>query len=106
MAMSDPEDQPARDGELLLERCALLQRLRTGLRAQTALDHADRRHVDARPQPPFRQDAPSQAGSEYSMLPSVHFGAHPVTCSTPATIATMASEIGRNTFQPSRINWS
>src|SRR6266436_5515453 len=33
-------------------------------------------------------------------------GAHPANCSTPATIATMASESGRNTFQPSRINWS
>ena len=32
------------------------------------------------------------------------FGAHPATCNTPATIATMASEIGKKTFQPSRIN--
>jgi hypothetical protein len=36
----------------------------------------------------------------------LHFGAHPATCNTPATIATMTNEIGKNTFQPSRINWS
>ena len=47
-----------------------------------------------------------QAGNDNSMPSSDHCGAQPVICSTPATIATMASEIGKNTFQPSRINWS
>ena len=32
--------------------------------------------------------------------------ASPATCNTAPTTATAASEIGRNTFQPSRINWS
>ena len=31
---------------------------------------------------------------------------HPVICRTAATATTMNSEIGRNTFQPSRISWS
>ncbi len=34
------------------------------------------------------------------------YPAHPVYCSTAATITTMASDNGRNTFQPRRINWS
>jgi hypothetical protein len=47
----------------------------------------------------------SEAGSDNSMPSScLHFGAHPATCKTAATIATIASEIGKKTFQPSRIN--
>src|SRR5262249_54319341 len=38
--------------------------------------------------------------------PHAHLGVHPASCSTAATIATMASESGRNTFHPSRISWS
>jgi hypothetical protein len=33
-------------------------------------------------------------------------GAAPNATSTPETTATAASEAGRNTFHPSRINWS
>ena len=104
MAMSTAENQPA-------HRPTACPRTRRAVRASAdrfARAAAARRCGSParrwRPQRSFRRDAPSQAGSENSMPSSLHFGAHPVTCSTPATIATMASEIGRNTFQPSRIN--
>jgi hypothetical protein len=38
------------------------------------------------------------------MPDSDHFGANPEYCKTPATIATMASDSGRKTFQPSRMS--
>lgn len=34
------------------------------------------------------------------------FGAQSMNCRTPATITTMASDSGRKTFHPRRINWS
>ena len=46
--------------------------------------------------------APSSPASERSINP--HVGASPPNCNTAATIATIASESGRNTFQPSRIS--
>src|SRR5262245_12878275 len=51
--------------------------------------------------------APMRPPSDRSIMPCPrHFGVSPPYCKTPATIATMASETGRNTFQPSRISWS
>jgi hypothetical protein len=35
-----------------------------------------------------------------------HFAINPPYCKTPATIATIASESGKNTFQPNRMSWS
>src|SRR5437660_2660416 len=40
------------------------------------------------------------------VAPSPYCGVQPASCSTAATTATMASESGRNTFQPNRISWS
>ncbi len=37
---------------------------------------------------------------------SPHLGIQPNNCRIPATTTTAASEIGRNIFHPSRINWS
>src|SRR5262245_56040101 len=80
---------------------------------------ADRGLDEARQEIPFQQpeqraDAgggPADHGRPKQALCNLFHhhpptGAVPVKCSTAATATTITSEIGRNTFQPSRMSWS
>src|SRR5215510_2317794 len=102
----DPEHQPPQERQLAREFFPFRRGLRAVKLAQPVLDHRDDHPVVDHPDDDTDKRA-DESRERILHLPSpAYLGASLVNCSTAATIATMASESGRNTFQPSRISWS
>src|SRR4029078_10281296 len=101
----DREHRPAQQGNFPFQ-CVALLRARGGIaRPEAALGECHKGPVGhcGRQVP---RTAPRRPASDRSIMPlSRHFCTSAQYCKTPATIATMASESGRNTFQPSPISW-
>src|SRR5262252_9162534 len=103
-------DDVGREHGAAQQRYLLLQRLAfghaVGSRAQAALDEAHQRNVSQR-RNDRADDGSDEPASDRSIMPLLrHFAINPPYCKTPATIATIARESGRKTFQPSRMSWS
>src|SRR5215831_11443908 len=98
------EHGPAQQRGLPLETLALVGAAGGGARAQAAFDEGDERNVGQRrnDRADDGSDEPGKRQIHHAVAPS--FRDQSPYCKTPATIATIASESGKNTFQPNRMS--